>query len=83
MKYQVIYEKEVLRELESLEPSISKRIIKKVEEMSENPSSCDIKKLKGDDYLRLRIGDYRVLFIFEGVLIKILKVAHRKNIYKK
>ncbi|MEK6935351.1 MAG: type II toxin-antitoxin system RelE/ParE family toxin [Nanoarchaeota archaeon] len=81
MVYQVSYEKEALKELGALESSISKRIIKKIDEMSENPSSCDIKKLKGNDYFRLRIGDYRVIFIFENMLIKILKVGHRKNIY--
>lgn len=81
MGYDVFYEKEALKELDKLEPSISRRIIKKIEEMSENPSSCDVKKLKANDDYRLRVGDYRVLFIFNQKLIKILKVGHRKHIY--
>jgi mRNA interferase RelE/StbE len=55
----------------------------KVEKMAENPVSCDIKKLKGSDYYRLRVGDYRIIFIFDNNSIKILKVGHRKNIYEK
>ncbi|MDP3027113.1 MAG: type II toxin-antitoxin system RelE/ParE family toxin [Nanoarchaeota archaeon] len=81
MKYQILYEKEALKELDKLEPLISRRIIKKIDEMSENPSSCDIKKLKaGNDY-RLRVGDYRIIFIFDRDLIKILKIGHRQQIY--
>jgi len=81
MKYQVYYEKEALRELDKLEPLISRRMIKKIEQLSENPSSCDIKKLKASDYYRLRVGDYRVIFIFNKNIIKILKVGHRQQIY--
>lgn len=81
MKYQILYEKGVLKELDKLEPSISRRIIKKIDEMSENPSSCDTKKLKASDDYRLRVGDYRIIFIFDGDIIKILKIGHRQHIY--
>ena len=81
MKYQIFYEKEALKELDKLEPSISRRIIKKIDEISENLSSCDIKKLKGSNDYRLRVGDYRIIFIFDRDIIKILKIGHRKNIY--
>lgn len=81
MRYQIVYEEEALGELEKLEPSITRRITSKIDKMSENPVSCDIKKLKGSDYYRLRVGDYRVIFIFEDSIIKIFKVGHRKHIY--
>ena len=81
MIYQILYEKEALRELDKLEPSISRRIIKKIDEMSENISSCDIKKLKASEDYRLRVGDYRIIFIFDENTIKILKIGHRQQIY--
>jgi mRNA interferase RelE/StbE len=81
MAYQIFYEKEALKELDKLEPSISRRIIKKIDEMSENPPSCDIKKLKASNDYRLRVGDYRIIFIFERNLIKIIKIGHRQQIY--
>ncbi len=83
MKYEISYEKRALKELEKLEPVISRKIVVKINEIVDNISSSDIKKVKGSDYYRLRVGDYRILFIFEDSLIKILKVGHRKNIYKK
>ncbi len=82
MKYPIFYEKGALKELERLEASVSRRIIDKVEKMSENPASCDIKKLKAIDYYRLRVGDYRIIFVFDNSIIKILKVGHRQNIYE-
>jgi mRNA interferase RelE/StbE len=82
MRYQIFYEKEALKELEKLEPSISRRIANKIDKMSENPASCDIKKLKGSDYYGLRVGDYRIIFLFDNSIIKILKIAHRQNVYE-
>ncbi|MBS3085339.1 type II toxin-antitoxin system RelE/ParE family toxin [Candidatus Pacearchaeota archaeon] len=81
MKYQIFYEKEALKELNKLETSISRRIIKKIDEMSRNSSSCDIKKLKASNDYRLRVGDYRILFLFDKDSIKILKIGHRQQIY--
>jgi len=70
-----------LSELGKLEYNLSRRIIKKVGELADDPYSKDIKKLKGIAAFRLRVGDYRVIFEIYGGAIKILKVGHRKNIY--
>jgi len=53
-----------------------------LKEFAGNPSSKEIKRLKGQEYFRLRAGDYRIIFLFEKQIIKILKIGHRKNIYK-
>ncbi|PIN94711.1 type II toxin-antitoxin system RelE/ParE family toxin [Candidatus Pacearchaeota archaeon CG10_big_fil_rev_8_21_14_0_10_30_48] len=79
--YNIEWKEHALQNLEKLENSIAKRIIKKVEELSENPFSQDIKRLKGGNYLRLRVGDYRIIFFIEQDRIQIFKVGHRKNIY--
>ena len=79
--YNIEWKEHALQNLEKLENSIARRIIKKVEELSENLFSKDIKKLKGGNDFRLRVGDYRVIFSIEQNTIQILKVGHRKNIY--
>ena len=81
MKYYIEWKEHALQNIEKLESSISRRIVKKVEELSENPFSKDIKKLKRRDDFRLRVGDYRIIFSIENNIIQILKVGHRKNIY--
>ena len=70
-------------ELRKLEPHISKRIVKKVKELKENPFHRDVKHLKGRHGFRLRVGDYRVIFSLEGNEIHVLKVGHRKHIYER
>ncbi len=77
--YKIEWKEHALQNIEKLESSITKRIFKKIEELSENPFSKDIKRLKGSNDFRLRIGDYRVIFSIEKETIIILKVGHRKK----
>jgi mRNA interferase RelE/StbE len=81
MSFKIIWDEKAHSSVEKFESSISRRILKKVDELSENTFSKDIKKLKGSDDFRLRVGDYRVIFSIEGNIIQILKVGHRKHIY--
>ena len=80
--YTIEWKENALQNLEKLENLIARRILKKVEELSENPFSKDIKRLQGSEDFRLRVGDYRVIFFIEQNIIHILKVGHRKNIYE-
>ncbi len=79
----IIWDEKANRQLNKLNPFIARRLIREVDELKENPFSKDIKKLTNTPWYRLRIGDYRVIFGVEKDNIKILRVGHRKNIYKK
>ena len=79
--YTIEWKENALKNIEKIESSITRRIVKKIEELSENPFSKDIKRLKGSSDFRLRVSDYRVIFFIEKETIQILKVGHRKNIY--
>lgn len=82
MRYEITWEKRALQELYKLDRSVSLRIYKKINELKKGFQSKDIKKIKGEDKFRLRIGDYRVLFSLEHNKITIWKIGLRKNIYK-
>ena len=74
-----------LRDLKKLPRVISKRIFRKLEEFQESPfSSKNIKKLVGQTFYRIRVGDYRIIFELgkKKGEIYVLKISHRKNIYK-
>jgi mRNA interferase RelE/StbE len=81
MPFKIIWDEKAHDSVNKLEPITSRRIFKKVDELSENPFSKDIKRLKGTSDFRLRVGDYRIIFSIEKDTIQILKVGHRKNIY--
>jgi mRNA-degrading endonuclease RelE of RelBE toxin-antitoxin system len=43
----------------------------------------NLKKLKGDDTAyRLRVGDYRIGFYFDGETVTFARVLHRKDVYR-
>jgi len=42
----------------------------------------DVKKLRGQPYYRLRVGDFRILFDRDGVVILVVKIDNRGQIYK-
>jgi mRNA interferase RelE/StbE len=79
------FKKKAAKELEKLPPQIRKRILKKLKfySLQENPLRFaeKLKDRKFGEY-RFRIGDYRALFDVENHRIIILKVGHRKDIYR-
>ena len=83
MIYEIEWKENAIKDLKKLEISISNRIYKKVNELIENLYSKDIKKIKGMNAFRLRVGDYRIIFEIEKDIICILKVGHRKDVYKR
>ena len=80
--YSIKWEMRALKEVENLERSIAIRIFNKLETLKENPSATDVKKLKGQEMYRMRVGDYRIIFSIVGKDIIIWKVSHRKNVYE-
>ena len=82
MIYKIKFEKKAFQELDKLDQIISRRILRNIKELKENFHTKDVRRLKGQDNYRLRVGNYRVLFYIENDLIRIVKVGHRKNIYK-
>jgi mRNA interferase RelE/StbE len=42
----------------------------------------DVKALKGSDYFRLRHGNWRAVFSQDGVVITVLNVAKRGEVYR-
>ena len=72
-------------DLYKLPPHIRKRILEKLKFylLQNNPLrfADKLKDHRFGDY-RFRIGDYRVLFDVKNPKIIILKIGHRKDIYK-
>lgn len=76
----------VLSDLGSFDPDIRERIVSKLDILESYPNVSGVKSLKGfHKTFRLRMGDYRAVFIVdnESKIIKVLAIGHRKDIYKK
>lgn len=85
--YEVVFKKSAFKELQNLPQRVRQKILDAVQLLSLNPYTelLQIKKMKGADSLyRVRIQDYRVIYIIEKQLIKItiIKIGHRKDVYE-
>jgi len=80
---QVVYSKLCLKTLRKMPVNVSSRIRSKVEQFANNPASqmANVKVLLGSSFIRLRVGEWRVIMDNNGVVLKILKIASRGNIY--
>ena len=68
------------------ETSVKKQllaVIWAVEEAGKLQVIKDLKKLRGgNDYYRIRVGDYRLGLIIEGKTLIFVRFLHRKDIYR-
>ena len=63
-----------------------RRIKKKIDALAENLPDPATTKMKGNNtFHRIRVGDYRIVYeIHENrLVILVVKVGHRKDIYKR
>lgn len=85
--YRIEFNKRVKKDFRSINPQDVQRIKTAIAQLSENPRPVGFKKLKGrnNDYYRIRVGNYRVIYTIEDdvLLIVIIRVGHRKEIYDK
>ena len=81
--YRVRFKSSVKKDLRSIQKQDVLRILKAIEGLAEDPRPSNAKSLTGRDAWRLRIGQYRALYKIheEEILIGIIKVGHRKNVY--
>jgi mRNA interferase RelE/StbE len=83
MSYEILFTDTSLKQFKKLEKEVQERIIKALERIRIRPE-IHVKKLVGDPGYRLRVGDYRVILDIEKdkLIILVIKIGHRKNIYK-
>lgn len=82
--YEVIFSQKAKKQLFKLEKVIQSRIISILERIRIRPEAY-ITKLVGDPGYKLRVGDYRVIMdIDKGkLLILVIRIGYRRNIYEK
>lgn len=87
---EIVYSHVAEKELGKLPKQIAKRIVSKIlDNASQQNVLARAKALTGkfDGSYRYRVGDYRVIFMLDDngsiVVLTVLNIKHRKEIYKK
>ncbi len=80
--YEIIFSLKAKKDFLKLEKTVQERMISALERIRIRPEAF-ITKLVGDPGYKLRVGDYRIIMDIDKnkLLILVIKVGHRKNIY--
>lgn len=81
---EIAYSKSALKVLRKMANNEAACIRQKIEQYATDPASLanNVKALTGSSYIRLRVGDWRVIMDERGVVLNVLKVGPRGGIYE-
>ena len=85
-RYSVALKPSAAETLAKLSVKDQRMVAKRIEALAETPRPQGVEKMKGEANLyRVRSGDYRILYMIEDAVLKVLvlTVGNRKDIYRK
>ena len=63
MAFRIEWKKSTRKDLRKLPSSVVDRVVKAVEQLSQNPFPHGVEKLSGSEHAyRIRLGDYRIIY---------------------
>ena len=81
--YRIILKKRAKKFIDKLPKQEKIRLVTAIEQL---PNGSDIKKMKGhDDLMRLRVGEYRVIYTVDDgeLVVLVIDVGNRGEIYNR
>lgn len=85
MAYRIFYVASAAKALRKLDRQTTRRILEAINSLADDPRPPGCITLQGGDgELRIRIGDYRVVYdiVDDELVVLILRVGHRREIYR-
>lgn len=86
MPYEIEWSGSADRQLRKLDDHIGRRIAVAVSKLARDPRPAAATPLVGQPAgtMRLRVGDYRVVYVVEDEQIRVVvvRVAHRRQVYR-
>ncbi len=84
MKFRLVYTERATKEVSKLPAQTKQRIAETLERYSDAPLTYARKMAEPTlGSYRFRIGDYRVIFDIDDESIVILRVGHRREVYRR
>ena len=85
MSYKVLFTKEAYKDIEKIDITVKRQLYKKILYFKElDDIKVVAKKLHNHEVgeYRLRVGNFRIIFDLDKHTMVILRVQHRKDVYK-
>jgi mRNA interferase RelE/StbE len=83
--YKIVINKSVRKkDLAKIPKADVKKIVDKIRSLAHNPRPVDAIRLRSRNEWRIRQGNYRILYLIEEniVTVVVVKVGHRRDVYK-
>jgi mRNA interferase RelE/StbE len=82
--YKVHFKASVERDFITIPKKDLRKILKRIEELADNPRPSGCEKLTDQERYRLRRGRYRIIFSIQDdeLTVWVVKIGHRKDIYR-
>jgi mRNA interferase RelE/StbE len=83
-EYKIFFKKSVEKDFKIIPKKDLKKILDRIETLSENPRPPGCEKLTGEQRYRLRQERYRILYSIQDdeLTVWVVKVGHRRDIYR-
>ena len=82
--YKIYFKRSVEKDLNSIPAKDVQRVMDRIRQLANNPRPPECEKLTGEPRYRLRQDKYCILYSIQDkdLIIWIIKVAHRKDVYR-
>jgi mRNA interferase RelE/StbE len=82
--YKIYFKKSAEKDFKVIPKKDLKKILERIEALTEDPRPPGCEKLTGQHRYRLRQGRYRILYSIQDdeLTVWVVKVGHRKDIYR-
>ena len=82
--YKIYFRTSVEKDFKAIPKKYIKKILQRIELLSEEPRPQGCEKLTGQEKYRLRQGKYRIVYSIQDkeLSVWVVKIGHRKDIYR-
>lgn len=82
--YEIVFKRSVAKDLRAIPKKDVQRILRRIEQLRENPRPPQAEKLSGEEKYRIRHGNYWILYVIanEIITVTVVKIGHRRDVYR-
>ncbi|MCA1754175.1 MAG: type II toxin-antitoxin system RelE/ParE family toxin [Spirochaeta sp.] len=82
--YKLVFKESVAKDLRPVPKKDLSRLLQRMQALQENPRPAGSEKLSGQERYRIRQGVYRIMYEVadELLVVTVVKVGHRKQVYR-
>ncbi len=83
-EYEIYFKESVEKDFRTIPKKDLRKIIRRIEALSEDPRPSGHEKLTGQERYRVRQGLYRIIYSIQDkeLTIWVVRVGHRKDVYR-